>query len=623
MNDNSVEKILILAANPLNAVHLSLDREVDEIRNTLRLSANRDRFTIETRGAVRPSELQQYMYDLAPQIVHFSGHGVGLPGSNSLSNRKLEVVTGNDSPPEGLVFVDDDGRSKLVSGQAISNLFALFKDGVVCVVLNACYSHQQAEEIRKYIPYVVGMNQEIGDLAARKFSVGFYRAIWDGRSIEEAFASGKNAIELDGIPEELIPVLLKRADLPKSSYTAKPNLWRLVRPLQTGLFVSVGATVAISFARFLGVLQPLELTAYDLVLQSRSAEIQDKNVLVIEVNGDSRPDKSDSKKTLSDDRLDKLLQLILPYEPKIIGFDNFLNNEVDSQKYETLYESLKTGNLVAVCKAQEKNGDDFKAPDSAISVGFGNIIVDNDKKVRRHLLSMDFNSGSCTQPYALSALLVIQYLEDTDQKLQLARGKVGKRTLNLLGNQTGGYWRLDANSKQENNGYQTMLNYRFNNSLRDGVNSSSIDEIFKLPPQELKSKIENHIVLIGTTEGYYPDSHETPYGKIPGVFLQAQMTSQLLNAALYNRPLIWAYPFWVESLMILLASVTGALLSWRVRKAWVLLVCGGGVVAMLFFVSVGLLQVVGYWFPFVPTLLGFSIVCTFITIYLFREAKPE
>ena len=96
----------------------------------------------------------------------------------------------------------------MVSGAALANLFGLFRDRVVCVVLNACYSAQQAQEIVKHIPYVVGMNRAIGDIAARKFSQGFYRAIWDNRSIEEAFTSGKNAIELDGIPEELTPVLL-------------------------------------------------------------------------------------------------------------------------------------------------------------------------------------------------------------------------------------------------------------------------------------------------------------------------------------------------------------------------------------------------------------------------------
>lgn len=393
--------------------------------------------------------------------------------------------------------------------------------------------------------------------------------------------------------------------------------------LRNGLFISLGATVAISLARFFGVLQPLELKAYDLVMRSRPAENQDDKILVIEVDGFTEPDKGNRLNTLSDDRLDKLLQRILPYEPKIVGFDNFLNHPIDSKKYATLDESLRTGNLVAVCQAQVQNGDSYKAPNIAKSVGFGDIAVDSDEIVRRHILSWKFNSGFCSKPYALSALLANQYLKDKNQNLQLDldRGQVGKKQLNFLSDNIGGYWKLDPDSKKTDHGYQVMLNYRINSSLCNGVNSILINDIFNLQPQELESKIKNHIVLIGTTQSYYPDFHKTPYESIPGVFLQAQMTSQLVNAA--DRPLIWAYPFWGEIPMILLASLTGALLSWRVRKVWILLGCGGGVIAILFFGSVALLTKVGYWFPLVPVELGFIFMCISMTIYQLREPKPE
>jgi hypothetical protein len=231
MSNNSVKKILILAANPIDTVRLSLDREVGEIRTTLQLSKNRDRFEIAARGSVRPNELQQYLYDLQPQIVHFSGHGLGEPiaDNEARSSRKLTPILDDELQPQGLMFEDDNGRSKVVSGAALASLFDLFKDRVVCVVLNSCYSAQQAQEISKHIPYVVGMNRAIGDIAARKFSQGFYRAIWDGRSIEEAFASGKNTIELDGIPEDLTPVLLTRSISDAVIETTRASDPRLLR----------------------------------------------------------------------------------------------------------------------------------------------------------------------------------------------------------------------------------------------------------------------------------------------------------------------------------------------------------------------------------------------------------
>lgn len=196
MPSNPVKKILILAANPQdNRLHpLRLEKEVAEIRKTHRAANNRDNFEIEAHGAVCPEDLQQHLYDFKPQIVHFSGHGVG---------------------EEGLVFENEKGGLQLVDNEILGDLFRLFAREIECVVLNACYAEVQAEVISRYIPYVIGMNQAIGDEAARIFAKGFYGGIWDERTIEDAFALGVNAIALESTTkEELaeadIPVLLKR-----------------------------------------------------------------------------------------------------------------------------------------------------------------------------------------------------------------------------------------------------------------------------------------------------------------------------------------------------------------------------------------------------------------------------
>jgi hypothetical protein len=264
-NNLSVKKILILAANPLSTVRLSLDREVEEIRKSLQSSENRERFAIEYRGAVRPDELQGYMHELKPQIVHFSGHG-GEEVENELSKlSRLTVIKDADTQPksQGLALEDDDDQHKLVSGESLSNLFGLFSEQVECVVLNACYSATQAKEIVKHVPYVVAMSRAITDVAARKFSVGFYTAIWNDRSIKDAFDLGINAIGLYGLPEESTPQLFARDDRP--AVVAKPVAYlRQIMPgLKIGLFVSLGATAMISLARLVGFLQSLELNVYD------------------------------------------------------------------------------------------------------------------------------------------------------------------------------------------------------------------------------------------------------------------------------------------------------------------------------------------------------------------------
>jgi hypothetical protein len=66
---------------------------------------------------------------------------------------------------------------------------------VECIVLNACFSEVQAKAICKHINYVIGMNREVRDDAAISFTKGFYDALGDGESIENAFQFGKNAFD--------------------------------------------------------------------------------------------------------------------------------------------------------------------------------------------------------------------------------------------------------------------------------------------------------------------------------------------------------------------------------------------------------------------------------------------
>ena len=62
-------------------------------------------------------------------------------------------------------------------------------------------------KLRQFTSLVIGMEQAIADRAAVKFAVGFYDALGAGRSYQDAFEFGCSAIDLEGIPEYLMPVL--------------------------------------------------------------------------------------------------------------------------------------------------------------------------------------------------------------------------------------------------------------------------------------------------------------------------------------------------------------------------------------------------------------------------------
>ncbi|MBN1349368.1 CHAT domain-containing protein [candidate division KSB1 bacterium] len=191
MVKQGIKKILILAANPEDTTRLRLDKEVRDIDEGLRRSKNRDQFEIKQKWAVRIHDLRRALLDENPHIIHFCGHG----------------------EQAGIVLESEDGKAFLVDPDALGELFGILADNAACVVLNACYSEAQAEVMRQYIPYVIGMNAAIGDDAAIEFSIGFYDGIGGGQSIENAFRLGCNAIRLQNIPEHLTPVLKENPEL--------------------------------------------------------------------------------------------------------------------------------------------------------------------------------------------------------------------------------------------------------------------------------------------------------------------------------------------------------------------------------------------------------------------------
>jgi hypothetical protein len=184
----TTKTVLFLAANPQQTARLRLDEELREIDESLRRANKREQFKLEPKGAVRWRDLYRSILDCNPQIVHFSGHGGGT---------------------EGIVLEDEKGHPSFVDGIQLAAWFeVLAGEGVECVVLNACYSKEQAEAICQHVPYTIGMSRSITDEAAIDFAVGFYDALGSGKDIEFAFKLGCS--QLVRFREHGIPILLKK-----------------------------------------------------------------------------------------------------------------------------------------------------------------------------------------------------------------------------------------------------------------------------------------------------------------------------------------------------------------------------------------------------------------------------
>jgi CHAT domain/AAA domain len=189
-------KILFLTADPSDERRLRLGQELRDIRDRLQSSKQRDNFILESRESVRVGDITQVIFDVKPQIVHFSGHG---------------------SSTGELYFENISGKAQSVQPDALAALFKLVADRIDCVILNACSSEIPAKAIAQYIQYAIGMNDQIGDKAAIAFSVGFYKALAASYSIEEAYRFGCVEIRLYNLPEHLKPVIYVNP-------TAKPKV---------------------------------------------------------------------------------------------------------------------------------------------------------------------------------------------------------------------------------------------------------------------------------------------------------------------------------------------------------------------------------------------------------------
>ncbi|MDJ1503511.1 CHAT domain-containing protein [Xanthocytophaga agilis] len=185
--EHSVKTILFLGANPTNTTQLRLGEEAREIDNELRLAKDRDKFNLELQWATTVDILRRALLSFNPHFIHFSGHGA----------------------MEGIVLEDKGGNANILPPEVLADLISLFATTVQCVILNACYSEEQAKAIIKHIPYVIGMNDEIPDKSAIKFAAAFYSGIGHGRSIPDSFRIGKIAVTAENLENDMIILLEK------------------------------------------------------------------------------------------------------------------------------------------------------------------------------------------------------------------------------------------------------------------------------------------------------------------------------------------------------------------------------------------------------------------------------
>lgn len=182
-------RILFLSATPSTTGRIRVDIEAREVSEKLEEGSVRDDFEVIKHTALRTIDLQRFLMTHQPHIVHFAGHG---------------------SKAKKIIFEDSFGNPRLIEPRDLAEVFRILKDNIRIVVFNACYTRPQALALQKTIDFTICINKTIGDKAAVTFAGAFYRALSFGRTVQEAFDSGRAEVKLvGGVGAESLRLLVR------------------------------------------------------------------------------------------------------------------------------------------------------------------------------------------------------------------------------------------------------------------------------------------------------------------------------------------------------------------------------------------------------------------------------
>jgi len=357
--------------------------------------------------------------------------------------------------------------------------------------------------------------------------------------------------------------------------------------------------------RFLGILQSLELAALDEFSQWQPPVPVDDRITLVTI--DDEDINRMGKWPMSDQTLADLLTQIQAQEPRVVGLDLYRELAVGEGQAALQAIFATTPNLIGIEKLADETTLGIPAPDilsDRRQVGFNNVIVDTDNRVRRSVVFWNLD-GENRRSLALQ--LALAYLKPENLDLQAAPRnrpyfQLGQSVFYPLKANSGGYVRVDAG------GYQILTQFRRTEAPFRRV---SLTQVLAgdINPEDFRDRI----VLIGSTaeslkDFFYIGVQRGQQGSalpISGVELQGRFVSQILGAALEGRSLIRTLPEPLECGWVFLWTLAGVGLTWRFQKPRPVLLSILGLMLALGATSYGLL-LMAWWLPMVPAGLALS-----------------
>jgi CHASE2 domain-containing sensor protein len=374
--------------------------------------------------------------------------------------------------------------------------------------------------------------------------------------------------------------------------STKSTLNRIRRIATLSLLVA-GLAIA---ARESGILEPLELAAFDQFVRWKPASPPDPRLLIVGISEDDIANQGKSDRAISQ-AINKLQSL----QPRVIGLDLYRDLPTEPGHQDLLADLKINQNVIVIC-------DSAIPPPAGVPeprIGFSDVVRDRDLVLRRNLLTLPVNlSSRCRSPLSFGMLVALHYLAQQNITQTLTpqeQIQIGSTVFPRLSNPTGGYANLDTR------GYQIFFNYR-SPVVAEQVTLQQVLQ-GKVNPNQVKDRI----ILIGVTaEQREKDYFFTPYSssnwgaQMAGVSVHAQSISQILSTVLDRQPLLWTWTKGIDWLWIWVWSATGAVLVGWTRRPLLQTVLIALGLASLTGVSFLLFTQAG-WIPLIPAGLAFVI----------------
>lgn len=193
------EKLRVLLLGSSSEGDLRVGREQSRIRKAVESALHRDLIELDVRPAATTDDLLDGISKFRPHIVHFSGH----------SDTDLLVFERNDDSPHA---------GQAVSAKAFARVIEASGDLPLLIVLNACNSAAQIGAlVESFVPFAIGMSNEIADGDAIVYAAQLYASIANGQSIHASHLFGQAALELAGLEGAELPTLAHAPDVDPSA----------------------------------------------------------------------------------------------------------------------------------------------------------------------------------------------------------------------------------------------------------------------------------------------------------------------------------------------------------------------------------------------------------------------